>query len=229
MQVHLGVFRHRKRVCTESWQGEKFLATSGNWTCVSGMPVRRSASWATSRLTKSLVFSFIFYLFYLLDMMCFEKASSFQWLWISELMLLKGGLKWRNIIGTVDRNEINKIDTQQLSARFLVLFVKDQCLKVTKTWPGKLCDNSIKNTLSLHFHAVYCWRANQHGCALRNSNSNQISTSFVYCDRTTQRILQMETFAHFLGFQANLQPHFMFPVIDVGLKSMQGWRAIKMF
>ena len=36
----MGMYGHLKRVCTESWPGEKFLAAPGNWTCVSGMPVQ---------------------------------------------------------------------------------------------------------------------------------------------------------------------------------------------
>ena len=45
----MGVYRHHKRVCTESWLWEKqSLAATGNRTCVSGMPVWCCTKWATS-------------------------------------------------------------------------------------------------------------------------------------------------------------------------------------
>ena len=50
----MGVYWHCKRVCTESWLGEKSLATLGNWTCVGGVPVRCSANWATSEKDRNM-------------------------------------------------------------------------------------------------------------------------------------------------------------------------------
>ena len=44
-----GGYEQFKRVHTESRLGYKFLAASGNRTSVSGVPVRRSVLWATSR------------------------------------------------------------------------------------------------------------------------------------------------------------------------------------
>ena len=47
-----GLHKHCKRVCPESWLGEKSLATRGNRTCLSGVPVQCSTSWATSSWSK---------------------------------------------------------------------------------------------------------------------------------------------------------------------------------
>ena len=45
--AHGGVRMHL-RVCIELTLGEKSLTTTGNQTCLSGVPARRSTNWATS-------------------------------------------------------------------------------------------------------------------------------------------------------------------------------------
>ena len=67
------------RECRVLWESalkvdsgkKKLLAVPGNWTCVSGVPVRRSANWATTPFVTGKAFFFflllIFYIFHLCD------------------------------------------------------------------------------------------------------------------------------------------------------------------
>ena len=49
MRLHTEVYRHRKSLHWKLTLGEKSLAAPGNWTCLSGVPVRCSTNWVITQ------------------------------------------------------------------------------------------------------------------------------------------------------------------------------------
>ena len=76
-----------------------------------------------------------------------------------------------------------------------------------------MCTKKIKHVTNWPFSALYCYRANQHGCSTRNSKfKTKKNFGGINFDQTTKRILRMEILVPFLRFQANLHLQSSSPV-----------------
>ena len=56
-----GLFRHHKSLHCKLTLEEKSFARPGNWTCISGTPVRRSNNWATSPPKIGRIYSILYF------------------------------------------------------------------------------------------------------------------------------------------------------------------------